>query len=645
MAGRYSKEYRPNEFVKLPFEEVAKVMAMKEQQYQQGYLAHSAYQQEMGKQEDRAIDVDYSNFLMNNAKTKVENLVADTYGGDYGAGASDILRTLSNEANNPYYKMRKKLVEGEKLERDLEMKLNAEGKALAFKKDYTNKAYWDNTNNRANTEFVSDIQGKLGHVEKMNEIANDFALKVQGGNEQSFASAMKGQQQSANGRTWYDQKDTHYSGTALADEKHGKQKAYDTFKGTKEYTQMKKMLTDKGYAGDNALQDNVAEAQIKKTFDGIMESKLRLDYDVSSKPISEGIQKGYDANGKKITTEPIYFPETSNTSYTYKDNKFDEKYNNFKSTIFKNVLPYQTISKYNKELETVKMNIYKVKATDDPKLTEGMVKRKQYLENEIKKEQEKLSKTTVASLPKEAKLKIINDPSFKGMRGLVKYMVDSGLTLDKFDEVAYDATSSIRNNATTLSKQFKMSLNSPQEYDSVYKNILNSQKETFVASDLGGGDRYDKDTMLGILASNPKATSEVRGDGSIIVHTSVKIKGDKYVAKDIVIPSSSFSNEKRPQLRGIWTVLDSYNQFGNAKSIGNVTGDANQVSTIPIEDEGQVYYPAVTPLDRNVKLYIKTKNGYVDSGKRKDLGEVVSSYYAGFIGTTTQYNNTTNIYN
>ena len=85
MAGRYSKEYRPSEFVKLPFEEVAKVMAMKEQQYQQGYLQPAAYQQEMGKVEVRTPDIEYHQQLIKQATDKARQLAEETYGGDYGA--------------------------------------------------------------------------------------------------------------------------------------------------------------------------------------------------------------------------------------------------------------------------------------------------------------------------------------------------------------------------------------------------------------------------------------------------------------------------------------------------------------------------------------------------------------------------------
>lgn len=642
MAGRYSKEYRPSEFVKLPFEEVAKVMAMKEQQYQQGYLQPAAYQQEMGKVEVRTPDIEYHQQLIKQATDKARQLAEETYGGDYGAAASDITRTLANEASNPFYSWTKSKMDEYKKAKAIDMELTAKGQKLGFNTDLLNKSYFDKENNKYNTELGFDVEQKLDWDKKMDEIATGFARQVRGGNEQSFADAMKGKMQSANGRTWYDQKDVNYSGTALADEKHGKEKAYDTFKTTADYVQMKRTLTDKNYAGSNALSESDAENYIKKIFNGVMESKLRLDYDISSKPISEGIQKGYNADGTKIKTPEMVFPETSNTNYIYEDNLFKGKFDNFKKNVFGELLPNKSLKQRNEELEQVKTNIHKIKSTDDPNITASLVRRKVQLENAIKSETEKYNKTPISSLSKGDKLKIINDPSFKGMRGLVSSLIDSGLTFGEFESKIQNAATSIRNNATTLPKQFKMSLNSPQEFDSVYKNISNSQKETFKASDLGGGDRYTKDEVMGILSSDPKATSEIRGDGSIIVHAVVK-DGKKYKSKDIVIPSSSFSNEKRQNLVAIWTVLDTYNQFGSEQLLGNVKGDNNQISTIPFEENGQLYYPAVSPLDRTVKLLIKTKDGYVNSGETRDLSEVISAYHAGFIGTTTQYNNTTNI--
>jgi len=299
MAGRYSKEYKPNEFVKLPFEEVAKVMAMKEQKYQQGYLAHAAYQQEMGKQEDRAIDVDYSNYLMDNAKAKVEDLVQSTYNGDYGEASSDILRTLSNEANNPYYKMRKKLVEGEKLERDLEMKLNADGKALAFKKDYTNKAYWDKDNNRANTEFVSDIQGELQHDDEMMKAWKDVMTQQHQSTEQSYEQAYNGGKgvKTFGNNEVVSTKTTAYNGISPDQYKHDQPGAYQRYKQSTSYKQLKRQLSELENNGKE-ISDEQADSIIRSRFNKIGEPLVQWDPSVSYKDNVTSVNNSSKKNGK-----------------------------------------------------------------------------------------------------------------------------------------------------------------------------------------------------------------------------------------------------------------------------------------------------------------------------------------------------------
>ena len=111
MAGRYSKEYRPSEFVKLPFEDVARAMAMREQQYNEGYLKPAAFQDAMSKIEVRTPDVEYHQKITADAINRAKQIAEETYGGDYGAASLEMTRSLANDASNPFYSWTKSIMD------------------------------------------------------------------------------------------------------------------------------------------------------------------------------------------------------------------------------------------------------------------------------------------------------------------------------------------------------------------------------------------------------------------------------------------------------------------------------------------------------------------------------------------------------
>ena len=650
MAGRYSKEYRPNEFVKLPFEEVAKVMAMKEQQYQQGYLAHSAYQQEMGKQEDRAIDVDYSNFLMNNAKTKVENLVADTYGGDYGAGASDILRTLSNEANNPYYKMRKKLVEGEKLERDLEMKLNAEGKALAFKKDYTNKAYWDNTNNRANTDFKSDIQGELQHDDEMMKAWKDVMTQQQTSNEQSYEQAYNGGKgvKNVGNKSIVSQKTTGYHGISPDQYKHDQPGAYQRYKQSTSYKQLKRQLSELENNGKE-ISDEQADTIIRNRFNKIGEPLVQWDPITSYKETVIGNAPGYDSNGNKITEESVPMPEERQDLKITKDDKFNRDYKIFKETTLNKFKPIaekkdikrqeilNQINSYNKDY----INRAGVSSTDKLYATREVAK----LRNELSKLPIQYSLVKTKDLTTKEKNEIVSNPIFYGMRGLAQKVLDKVENLEQAQAILEQVASSIKNNSATMRLSHKMKFNSEDERKNVIDNVKVADVNSFDATDEGGGDKYNKSKFMSLIENDPNAQFHVRGDGKIIFYISTG--KDKDVQKTIALDANSMSVGKKKVLKAINEVENAFYSHANINGIGDVSGDVIKVKT-PIVTEQGTFYPKVTPggiSDPNTgeKLVeMVDKNG--NTAGFLTIGKVIDSYHREFLGTSVKYNLSTNIY-
>ncbi len=594
MAGRYSKEYRPNEFVKLPFEEIAKVMAMKEQQYQQGYLAHSAYQQEMGKQEDRAIDVDYSNFLMNNAKTKVENLVADTYGGDYGAGASDILRTLSNEANNPYYKMRKKLVEGEKLERDLEMKLNAEGKALAFKKDYTNKAYWDNTNNRANTDFKSDVQGKLDWQGRATEVIQRNLVDAHRVWEENLAEAQK------HGTTKLGNKDMLSQYTNITEGKMLKDKdsAYNQFKSTPEYTQWKKVL-ETGYENGNKMNAEQADKTIKDTFAGMAKNMADVRYSRTVENVDATIPKETLTNGDGTKKTPYDDLDPKELPVNLDSDEIKEKINKVKQSgdlrkkIIREYLGTQIVSKWKKfekdyglSISNVndKVNFLKKTLRDiesRPQAYGDIVNSKRKATEELNKylDLQNKSKKYQGFDMSEADSVLKNNPSFQLLKSKYKTIYDksklAGESIDNF----VDKVTALEQKA--IIEPHNQYYTTNEGFNTGIDNDLRRANSVKTDEDIVNSDTGEKINYNRLIAKMDEGGSDGQKsapykfsvtDNGIVMHKGIE---------SFVIPSKYFLPKTRYALNTAEKVLEQY------KLYDNTTEDYASPQVVSLNDIGR----------------------------------------------------------
>lgn len=210
MAGRFNT-YQPKEFIRLPFEDISKALAMKEQQYEQGYLATPKYQMEMGKQDVRDVDQPYKQKLINDAVQKAQDLTNTVYGGDYGAAALHITKTLADEANNPFWSWNKNAVKDWEDAKKIKQQLQAEGKYLGFNEDIFNKKYYDEKTGSYNTNISHDLQKELDYQKQKQDIWN-YAIQEEGGS--SKTSLKDAESQAKLGRIFMELKKTGWQGVS-----------------------------------------------------------------------------------------------------------------------------------------------------------------------------------------------------------------------------------------------------------------------------------------------------------------------------------------------------------------------------------------------------------------------------------------------
>ena len=336
MAGRYSKEYRPTEFVKLPFDDVVKAMALKEQQYQQGYLAPAAYQQEMSKVEVRTPDIEYHNQLTQNSINKARQLAEETYGGDYGAAAGDITRLLANEASNPFYSWTKSKMDEYKKAKAIDMELTAKGQKLGFNTDLLNKSYFDKENNKYNTELGFDVEQKLDWTKEMNDVAARNIVQFQNSYEEGLKKALARGEKTG----YYEQLTSGKHGTKLSKGEVGRKIAFEDFKNTDSYAQMKKTLTQIGWDGKTPMNESSADEYIYNTFNGILNNKLNEEISISRQNVKD--QAISIGNGTDSPTG-IPLPQETQNLKIKKDNNFISGFEQFKSKFLNKFKPIAEI--------------------------------------------------------------------------------------------------------------------------------------------------------------------------------------------------------------------------------------------------------------------------------------------------------------
>ena len=624
MAGRYSKEYRPNEFVKLPFEEVAKVMAMKEQQYQQGYLQPAAYQQKMGELEVRTPDIEYHQKLINDATNKAKQLAEETYGGDYGAAASDITRTLANEASNPFYSWTKSKMDEYKKAKDIEMKLKAEGKYIGFDEGLLNTAYYDKETGNINKNLKSDLQEQLNYSDEMMKIWNYGLHEESTGSKADLASA---EAQNKAGKAFIELRKSRTSGIFDRQVDAKDEQALALYMDTNAYKQQKRLLTEK-----QGMNEETTDARIAA--DMLQAGKFKkYSSTIDDSTVMSGNNGKSGGNGTDLPTDPITQAKAGDDATPNPQHK--KNFDNFRSNVWNNFDKIAVYSnpKIKKEIDNINADIYKLTKTPGVNSSieiQKMIRDKRRSVDNLKKQGiDTVKSSLISKLNQKDKDVIANDPAFQGMKSTVYSILNNpNLKYDDAEKLLEKASNSIQNTRYIETRNHKMSFNSNEIQTNLVNNIKNfSTDGNFKAIDEGGGKKYTREKILNYLKEDPNAGVVVRGDGELVFTLSTKDDG----LKRIKVDKNSFSDAQKKQLLGVMHAEDIYRSYGDVDG-QPVYGDTRKIK-VPIYTSSGPLYPKITP--GNPKVDMMDDNN-VKVGEL-DISQVVDSYHRGFIGTNMEY--------
>ena len=570
MAGRYSKEYRPNEFVKLPFEEVAKVMAMKEQQYQQGYLQPAAYQQKMGELEVRTPDIEYHQKLINDATSKARQLAEETYGGDYGAAASDITRTLANEASNPFYSWTKSKMDEYKKAKDIEMKLKAEGKYIGFDEGLLNTAYYDKENNKYNTNLTTNLQEKLDYEKQRQDIWN-YAIQEEGG---SYKGKLANAETEAKaGRLFLEIPKTSWQGvndTQITNKFKG---ALAQYMSTAEYDQEKALLKKNGL-DDKQADIKIADDMLKS---GLLKKHMitKDDSQILNNPLSKA-----DGDGTKKT--PYDDLDPKELPVNLDSDEIKEKINKVKQSgdsrkkIIREYLGTQIVSKWKKfekdyglSISNVndKVNLLKKTLRDiesRPQAYGDIVNSKRKATEELNKylDLQNKSKKYQGFDMSEADSVLKNNPSFQLLKSKYKTIYDksklAGESIDNF----VDKVTALEQKA--IIEPHNQYYTTNEGFNTGIDNDLRRANSVKTDEDIVNSDTGEKINYNRLIAKMDEGGSDGQKsapykfsvtDNGIVMHKGIE---------SFVIPSKYFLPKTRYALNTAEKVLEQYKLYDNA---------------------------------------------------------------------------------
>ena len=625
MAGRYSKEYRPNEFVKLPFEEVAKVMAMKEQQYQQGYLQPAAYQQKMGELEVRTPDIEYHQKLINDATNKARQLAEETYGGDYGAAASDITRTLANEASNPFYGWTKSKMDEYKKAKDIEMKLKAEGKYIGFDEGLLNTAYYDKETGNINKNLKSDLQEQLNYSDEMMKIWNYGLHEEAIGTKGDLASA---NEQSKLGKAYVALTGYTTSGINNTQITNKEAQALALYEQTNAYKQQKRVLMEKEGLSEEKADKEIALNMLKagefKKYQSVIANQQVLSSGGGGNGGGSGSDSESDPNSGIKTTANIESNPYHQIEY---DNFKKTTWNKFKqsSPIFaldRNEINVHT-KKY-KQLKDAKTRTDRTSPERD-KLEKQIKEEENIISSLNKKLEQKVNMSPISNLSQKDKQIIKNDPVFANMQGDVdKILSDKSLTYAQAEQKLAEHSNIINNNVYNNSRNYYRSFQSSELDDNVKTEMKNFfDAKTFKAYEQNSKKNVNKVDMIKELGDN--FTVKARGDGQIILTSTDG-------AKSYVVGRKNFSDQKAKALGALQNAQEVFNSFGVDSDGNQFNGGVSRLS-VPIRTTDGDLIPRITPGNKTVELL--NSNGQVIF--KTDINNIYQAYHNQFISTGKKY--------
>lgn len=670
MAGRFNT-YKPNEFVKLPYDDIVKAMAMREQQYQQGYLAPSAYQQEMNKIDVRAVDRPYAQQLQQEAVNKANALAKDVYGGDYGAAALDITKGLAESASDPFYKFNKTAFKDEEEAKKIKAQLTAEGKYLGFNEDIFNKAYYDSETGEKRTDIKSDLQRELDYSKAQQDIWN-YAIHEEGGS--SKGKIADAETQAKAGKLFLEIPKTSWEGVTgggnFANVAHGKGQvdrkfigALTDYMGTTEYTQQKKKLHEKmGMSEEDAdkkIASDMYQVGMLKTY-----KKYKDDTTIISNPIAKSTG---DDEPSGIT--PL--PETQNMGNKITDKAYETSINSF-NNLFKTIthgdIPFGSIQKrytadwkapdkaweLQNKIADVNKKIILLHGPGTTQNAQWNIKNDALLleKNQLNNQVNQL-KNNIASYTKEEINEMRNHPAMKQMSGFFDNTMKLNIPMEEKQKILSTYSSIIKGNKLTVGTNYTTSLQSPEIMASLRNNIKDAKEKSVIYDKNGFGfdnidnTEYTQNEIATLLSKDASASAVIDGLGNVIVNML-----DDNKIRSIKIPHNRFKDEKSNALRGINTAFTAYNAYTTDDKGQKITEDP-QISYTPISVGGHKYYTKIIPgytykdeNGNNIQGVILTK----DQAGKEEVGAyplegVINKHFAGFVGTTTKYGNEINMFN